>query len=179
MAALFGVIGTVASVGGSAMSSAAARKAGKAGQQAKEYEATQYERQAVSSIASAQRNMLDERRRKELVISRAQALAAFGGGGVHDVTVQNIIADIDNEGSYREAVALYQGEEESRKLNEAARLARIEGRVIRKGGQAQAKAYAAQGVATAAQGFSSLYTKYSQNTNTTKYNTLSSGTGTN
>lgn len=183
MAALIGVLGLVASVGGSAMQSSAARKSGKDGQEAKEFEAKKYEAQGVQAIASAQRDMLNERRKKELVISRAQALAAFGGGGVNDPTVQNIIADIDNEGAYREAVALYQGEEESRKLNEAAYLSRKEGAIIREGGNALAKAHAIQGVSSAAQGASSLYSKYNQG----KYNsaqagrntTLATGTGLN
>lgn len=174
MAWLGTVISTVAGVGGSAMSSSAARKAGKAGQAAKEYEARQYEKQSVQSVASAQRDMLSERRNKELVVSRAQALAAFGGGGTADPTVVNIIADLEGEGAYRETVALYQGEQEAKKLREAARLARIEGDVIKKGGQAQAKAYTAQGVAAAGQGISSLYSKYSQNTTNKQ---LSSGTG--
>lgn len=176
LASVLPYIGAIAGIGGSAMSASAARKAGKAGQQAKEFEATQYERQAPQAIASAQRVMLNERRNKELIVSRAQALAAFGGGSVADPTVQNIIADLSSEGAYREAVALYQGEDEARRLHEAAYLARVEGDVIRKGGSAQAKAYQAQGVAAAASGASSLYTKYSQN-NTNK--TLASGTGVN
>lgn len=176
MAWLGTVIQTVAGVGGSAMSASAARKAGKAGQQAKEYEATQYEKQAVQSVASGQRDMLAERRRKELVVSRAQALAAFSGGGASDPTVVNLIADLEGEGAYREAVALYRGEEEGKKLREAARLARVEGDVIKKGGQAQAKAYTAQGVAAVGQGVSSLYSKYSQSTTNKQ---LASGTGVN
>lgn len=161
MATFLKAVGTIAGVGGSALSADGAKKAGKAGQQAKEYEARQYEAQAVQVIGTAQRDMLKERRQKEMVVSRAQALAAFGGGSVSDPTVVNIIADLENEGAYREAVALYQGEEEANKLRQAAGLAKMEGRVIRKGGQAQAKAYAYQGVATAAQGFSSMYSKYS------------------
>ena len=183
MAALVGVIGLVAGVAGSAAQANAARKSGKRGQQAKEYEARQYETQAIQSVASAQRDMLNERKKKELVVSRAQALAAFGGGGVSDPTVQNIISDIDSEGAYREAVALYQGEEEARKLNEAASLARKEGVIIREGGNELAKAHAIQGVASAAQGISSLYGKYNQG----RYNsqqagrttTLATGTGLN
>ena len=170
MAALIGVIGLVASVGGSAMQGEAARRAGKAGQEQKEYEAARYEQQAVQEVASAQRDMLEERRRKELVVSRAQALAAFGGGGVSDPTVQNIIADLDSEGAYREAVALYQGKESARQLHQSADLARLEGRNIRQGGKDLAAAYTVQGIASAAQQASSLYTKYSQSQN------LSSGT---
>lgn len=180
MAALIGVAGLAFSAYGSSKSKSAAKEAGREGQIAKEFEAKQLERQAVASLGSAQRTMLAERRRKELVVSRAQALAAFGGGGVSDPTVQNIVSDIEGEGAYREAIALYQGEDEARKLNESAYLSRKEGAVIRRGGQAQARAYQAQGISTALQGASSLYTKYSQSqTNATtagRNSTLASGT---
>lgn len=179
MAWIGALIGAVAGVGGSAMSAEQARKVGKLGQQAKEYEAQTYEEQAKRVVGSAQRDMLAERRRKEMVVSRAVALAAAGGGGVHDPSVQNILADLDAEGKYREAVALYQGEEEGRKLKEAARLARMEGQIIRKGGQAQAKAYTAQGVQAAAQGFSTLYSKYNQSQLDKQQAKPSSGTGLN
>ena len=183
MAALVGVIGLGVSLYGSSRSASAAKKAGKEGQRAKEFEAMQLERQANASLGSAQRTMLAERRRKELVISRAQALAAFGGGSVSDPTVQNIISDLEGEGAYREAIALYQGEDESRKLNESAYLSRKEGAVIRRGGRETARAYQAQGISTALQGASSLYTKYSQSqTNKTtagRTGTLASGTSLN
>lgn len=183
LAAVLPYISLIAGVGGSAMQANAAREAGKAGQEAKEYEADRYEEQAIASVASAQREMLNERRKKELIVSRAQALAAFGGGGVNDPTVQNIIGDLDGEGAYREAVSLYQGEEEARKLNLAAGLSRLEGANIRKGGEAQSRAYAIQGIASAASSASSLYSKYNQG----KYNatqagrntTLATGTGLN
>lgn len=175
MAALIGVLpylSAIAGVAGSALSANAARNSGKLGQEAKEYEAQQYESRAIASVASAQRDMLNERKNKELIISRAQALAAFGGGGVNDPTVQNLIADIDNEGAYREAVALYRGEEEARKLNEAASLSRREGVIIMEGGKVQAMAYAVTG----------LYGKYNQKYNAEqagKTATLSTGTGLN
>lgn len=183
MAALVGVLGLAVSVYGSQQSSVAAEKAGKEGQRAKEYEAKQYEKQATAVIGSAQRTMLAERRRKEMVVSRAQALAAFGGGSVSDPTVQNIVSDLEGEGAYREAIALYQGEDESRKLNEAASLSRREGAVIRKGGRSLSRAYQAQGISTALQGASSLYTRYSQNqanqATAGRTSTLASGTSLN
>lgn len=176
-------IGGIASVAGSAAQAKAARKSGRLGQEQKEYEAKQYEKQAIQSVASSQREMLDERRKKELVISRAQALAAFGGGGVSDPTVQNIIADIDGEGAYREAVALYQGESEAAKLTEAANLSRREGAIIRKGGKDLARAHEIQGVVSAAQSVTSLYGRYNQGRYNTQQagrtTTLATGTGVN
>lgn len=183
LAAVLPYISLIAGVGGSAMQASAAREAGKAGQEMKELEAQNYEAQAVQSVASAQREMLNERRRKELVVSRAQALAAFGGGGVNDPTVQNIIGDLEGEGAYREAIALYQGEEEARKLEYAAGLSRLEGLNLRKGGEAQSRAYAIQGVASAVQSASSLYSKYNQakynSTQAGRTTTLATGTGLN
>ena len=173
MALLLGAASLFAGVGGSALSSRGQRRAGKLGQQAKEYEAQTYERQAKNVVGAAQVDMLNERRNKELIASRATALAAAGGGGVHDTTVQNIISDINSEGAYREAVALYRGEDEARKLTEAARLSRMEGATIRKGGQAQSRATVIQGAGNALGGASSLYGKYGARTG------LQAGTGTN
>lgn len=181
LAAVIPYISAIAGVAGSAMQANAAREAGKAGQEAKEYEAKRYEEQAIASVASAQREMLNERRKKELIVSRAQALAAFGGGSVNDPTIQNIIGDLDGEGAYREAIALYQGEEEARKLNTAAGLSRMEGLNLRKGGEATSRAYAIQGVSSAISSASSLYAKYNQGAYNAaqagRTTTLATGTG--
>jgi hypothetical protein len=178
MAYLTGILSLIVGVAGTSMSAEASKEAGKEGQKQKEYEANVLEEQATNAVGEGQREMLNERRRKEMVISRATALAAFGGGSVSDVTVQNIVADIDNEGSYREAVALYQGEYKGRQLNESARLSRMEGQLARKGGNLQARAQVVQGTSNALGQVSSLYTKYSQN-NTPASTTLASGTGAN
>jgi hypothetical protein len=95
--------------------------------------------------------------------SRALALSAAGGGGTNDPTVVNIIGDIEGEGAYRQAVALYQGEQNALRLQEGARISRAEGNNAIDAARQQGKALDYQAAGYAAQGISSMYSKYSQN----------------
>lgn len=94
--------------------------------------------QATQVVASAQRQALNERKNAELLASRAIAVAAAGGGGADDNTVTNIVADIDAEGAYRAAVAMYEGETEAANLRYQGELAAWEGNQAYKAGNAAA-----------------------------------------
>ena len=147
---------------GTAVGAVGKIQAGQAAKEAGKDQQAELHRQAIQEVAAAQIKMLDERRKKEMVISRAQALAAFGGGSVSDPSIQNLIADIDNEGSYREAVALYNGEERARKLESQGAMARKAGKQ-----RAQASNISAISDVMTSEGFASgvsqglsLYEKY-------------------
>lgn len=90
---------------------------------------------AVQTRASAQRAALEESRQAELKASRAVAVAAAGGGGVDDPTVINILEDIEAEGAYRSAVAMYEGESLARQQLYEGKLAEIQGEQDYKTGQ--------------------------------------------
>lgn len=89
------------------------------GQSAREqgdFQAAQLREQAGDSQASGQRQAYFEARHARYVASAALASAAASGGGASDPTVINIIAEIAQEGAYREKAALYQGDERARQM---------------------------------------------------------------
>lgn len=145
---------------GSKKSARAAKARGRAKKRLTDFEAAQLEQQAGQSIAVSQRGAAEERRRADLTASRALALAAAGGGGVSDPTMQNLFADIEGEGAYRSAVALYEGEEQARQLKLAAQAKRMEGDIALQGGEAEASAYNLAGIGSLLEGAGSLYMKY-------------------
>jgi hypothetical protein len=126
----------------------------------KKVESAQLEQQAGQVVSAAQLDAAEERRRTDLIASRAVAVAAAGGGGVHDPTVANIIADIHGEGAYREGVALYQGEEQARRLKMGASNALSEGALLEQAGKDRQKAHDLEAWGSAARGASSLYSRY-------------------
>ena len=156
------VLGTALSYAGSRKAARAAEEAARRKKQLADFEAAQLEQQAGQSVAASQRGAMEERRRAELVSSRALALSAAGGGGVSDPTMQNLFADIKGEGAYRSSVALYQGEEQARQLRMAAKAKRMEGDIAVQGGADQASAYNLASVGSLIEGASSLYMKYGQ-----------------
>jgi len=106
-----------------------------------EFEAQQLEQNALTTVAASQRTASEERRQSDLIQSRALALAAASGGGASDPTVTRVISELAGIGSYRSAVALYEGEENARQMRLGAVARRQEGRLgLQAGGSAQ-KAY--------------------------------------
>lgn len=84
--------------------------------QEKEFEAAQAEQAANAEMGAAQIRAAQEKRKSRIIQSRAMALAASSGGGASDPTVVNIISDLESEGSYRAAVAMYEGQDRARTL---------------------------------------------------------------
>lgn len=175
IAAGVAVVGLVVNLSGNRSAKKAAKKRGEKIQQAKEYEALQYEQQAGQVVAASQRVAGQERHKAKVIASRALALAAASGAGASDTTVENILADIDGEGAYRASVALYQGEEQARRLKMAAQGRRLEGEAAKEGADVEAKAYDIKAAGAIVDTTSSIYGKYSKGgpnqTTTTKNNT--------
>jgi hypothetical protein len=145
---------------GGIMAGAGARSAGKAEQRAAEFQAQQLEQNAGQAVAASQRVAEEERRKAQLVASRALAVAAASGGGASDVSVQNIIAEIQGEGTYRAMTALYEGEERARQLRMGAAGKRFEGDIAAKSGRQKQMAYTIGGLGEMGIGGASLYMKY-------------------
>lgn len=101
---------------GTGLQAAGAYRRGKLARLYGRLQSQQYKASAKQAVASSQRAAFEEQRRAELMASRALAVAAAGGGGADDPTVTKIIADINGEGAYRAAVAMYEGEEAAKKL---------------------------------------------------------------
>ena len=146
MAMILGLVGLVAGVAGSGMANEAAIKAGKQEQAFRR-------KQATAVRAEASQTAWNERENKERILSRATALAAASGAGVSDPTMVKILGDLEGEGAYREAVAVYQGEAQAKLLEQMGDSAKQEGRD-------KADYYGAQGISSALQGASTLYSQY-------------------
>lgn len=78
--------------------------------------------------AASQRTAYDQQRRGELAVSRARAVAAASGGGATDSTVTDIVGRIAGEAAYRSQLALYEGNDAARQLQERADMLRYGGR---------------------------------------------------
>jgi hypothetical protein len=141
-----GVVGGMSAREGIKEAGDQAYEEGFATQAEREWEAKQHDYFATQERASAQRTAYEERRIGRIAESRAVAVAAFGGGGVDDPTVLNIIGDIHQETEYRALFAIYEGGQKARIHDIEASLLRYEGAQAVRAGQIrlQESKYAAQ-----------------------------------
>ena len=140
------ILNTALSVGGNL---SAAEDERRRGEQAKAIA----EERAKKSIISGQQKMLYERHKGDLVTSRALALSAAGGGDATDPTSLNIIADIKGESAFREAAAMYTGEED-------ARILRMGGEIAKEEAEASASAYQIGALSSALSGGATLFDRF-------------------
>ena len=148
------------SIAGNLSSAAAARQSGRMAQQEAEYEAAQDRVNANNALASSQLAAQEERRKGELVQSRAIALMAASGGGVTDPGNVSLLARNAGETAYRSAVALYKGEDEARTLNSRADAAVYSGDSAKTSANARARAYNVSAFGDMLKGGSSLYERF-------------------
>lgn len=153
-------VGAILGAAGQYQQGRIARKQGEAMQQAKAFEAEQLDENAGQAVAASQRQAMEQRRRASLVASRALALSAASGAGASDPTIENIISDIDGEGEYRAAVALYEGEERARRMRLGADAALFEGDMAAATGRAQGRAATVGALGSLAMAGGSMYAKY-------------------
>lgn len=125
-------LGPVAKIAGSALSAFGNYQAGKAAARAGRAQQKADNAAAVQQLAASQREMLDQRRQAHLLASRALAVAA-AGGGADDPSTLHLIADINGEGAYRSALALYGGEAKAQQLRAQGEAAARAGRQKRSG----------------------------------------------
>lgn len=172
LAAAIPYVGTILGAAGSIRSAKAARKQGRQILALRNEQAVDLERQAIEVKAIAQRQAIDDQEKAELLISRAQAVAAASGGSATDQTVLDVMSDIEGEGAYRAAMAMYQGEREAETLRQEAKYTRMGGEISRKESNARASAYEMEAAETIAQGATTFYDRYNRGR-------MSSGLGTN
>jgi hypothetical protein len=159
---------------GGALEAENTRRAAARKKAAAELEANVLETQAGQQIAAAQRDVLDVKRVGQLAASRAQALAAFSGGGATAPTVLKVIGNLAKESAYNGARALFAGEEKARLMRlqahikrqegdwaleageEAAGMAELRGEAAGSAGDAQSRAYKTAQLGTLMNGASSV-----------------------
>lgn len=117
-------------VGGTVLSTAGALAGGIAAKNAADFEAEQLEKKANTERAVASRKVAEQARQKELVLSRAKTVGATSGGGQD----YNLLGDLEEEGTYRQLVALWEGENAAQGLQDQARASRAGGRARRTAG---------------------------------------------
>lgn len=146
----------VLTIAGTALSAKGARQQGKADRAAAEFQADQLDQQAGQEQAAAQRVAADQARITKYAESRALAVAAASGAGASGRTVSGVISKIAQEGAYRSALALYQGDSEARQM-------RVRAQAARETGVRQDEAYSSKAYASVLTGGSSLFGKYGKN----------------
>jgi hypothetical protein len=159
-AAAMKITGSVLEMEGHRAAGEAARVTGQRRNVAAQFEAQQLEQQAGQVVAASQRDAREERRKADLVASRALALAAASGGGASDPTVVRIIAGIAGEGSYRASVSLYRGEDQARRLRMGAKARRYEGAAAEDIGLREEAGHEIAGTAALFSGSSTLAGRY-------------------
>lgn len=131
--------------GGTILSTAGTIAAGSAANSAAKFEAKQLTQRATAERGTASHKAQEEHRQKRLVQSRARAVGAASGGGLD----YGLDAAIEEEGTYRAMVALWEGEEAARGFEAQADARRFEGQ------QKQTASYLQAG-SRFASGYSSL-----------------------
>ena len=152
MAALIatvGGLGNVLALGGTIVSTLGAIQSGKAQNAAAEYQAQQLDAQGKTERAVSQREAQEERRQKELAISRARVVGAASAGG-QDLA---LLGDIEEDGELRALSALWQGEEAAKGRKNQAAATRFEGKQAKKAGLIK-------GLGTLMDGGASFYENY-------------------
>lgn len=147
--ALAGGLGKVLAIGGTIISTAGAIQSGKTQNAAAQYQAQQLEAQGKTERAVSQREAQEERRQKELALSRARVVGAASGGG-QDLA---LLGDIEEDGELRALSALWQGEEAAKGRKNQAAASRFEGRQAKSAGLVK-------GLGTLMEGGTSFYEKY-------------------
>jgi hypothetical protein len=115
-------------VGGTLLSSVGAIQAGNNAARAAEFNARELEEKGKAERAIASKKAVEKRRRKEIVLSRARAVAAASGGG-QDL---DLLGDLEEEGEYNAQMAIWQGEEAARGRKNQAGATRFEGRMAKR-----------------------------------------------
>jgi hypothetical protein len=154
---------TSADVGGALFSALTSLQAGNQARKAANFQAEQLRQQAGQQQASAQRQAADVARQGDMIASSALAHAAASGGGASDPTVINLIARNAGESAYRQAVALYGGDEAARTMQLQADAREYEGKQAQVNGAVNAAAQTMGARATLLKGMAreaSLYQRF-------------------
>ncbi len=129
-------------IGGTLLSVAGQAKAGERSLVRGKTQKALNEVAAGQVIAIGQRSALEEKRRTEIIASRALAVASAGGAAQD---IDRLIADISGEGLYRANLAMYEAETESERL-------KYEGVLAEQIGQDEFRAGGTQQLATVLSG---------------------------
>ena len=170
------ITGSLLQAFGAVQQGKSAAIAGETAQQAAEFNALMLEfsarealRQGGQAKAISQRQAAEERRQGRIATSRALAVASASGAGVSDPTIVNLISRGEGEAHFRASVALYEGEEEMRRLRfdalmgrGAATQSRLAGAAANLAGQNAQSQFNLVAAGKVVEGSASLFSKYAR-----------------
>lgn len=107
-------IGTVASLGGTAIQAGAQARNADYQQKVAQAESDALAAKANEDAAAGQRTAITQSRRTDLVLSRARALSAASGAGATDPTELTTEGGIAQQGDYNALSSLYEGQNRAR-----------------------------------------------------------------
>lgn len=105
---------------------------GKTAKRIANIEAEQLKKQGIASKAEAVQTAKHERKKSELMQSRAKALAGKSGSAVSSGDVQKAISDIDQQGEYNALAALYSGYSAANSKEYEASLRKTQGKIAQR-----------------------------------------------
>jgi len=133
------------------------------------WEAKQLEMKATEEKAIGQRDMLIERRQKNMALSRLQTVAAGSGFSATDPSALAIGDEIEKYGTYKEQLAMYGGTSKERDLNLSAAGRRHEGAMAYDAGQAAKQGSYLTAAGTILGGASTMAERYARRSSPTTY----------
>ena len=133
-----------------------------------EFSAEQLERNANEAEAASQRVAEEDRRKAEVLKSRARAAAAMATGSASDVGTLDLISKIDAAGEYNALSALYAGKQAGGGLRTMATSSRYGAKSARTAGNISALSTIMSGAASAYPRFGSSDTGPNPNSNKKK-----------
>jgi cell division protein FtsL len=131
-------IGTILSVVGTFVSAAGTMAAAKQQEKAAEWQKLEYERQAKSETAAAQRDAEALQHKKDLALSRLQTVAAASGFSATDPTALNVGGEIEKYGTMQQQMAQYGGADRAAGLRAQGDLGVLAAKARTTGANAQA-----------------------------------------
>lgn len=152
---------TIAAIGvglaGTAMSTFGAIREGQAANAAAKFEAQQLEQRAKEQEAAGQLSALEERRKSNILQSRALAVAGASGGGALDPNVLNIVSGLAGEGEQAFQSELFNARSRAGTLEAQAAGRRFEGKQAKTAGLIKGVSTAFSGLSSAAMGGASFF----------------------
>jgi hypothetical protein len=118
------------SIASTVIGGAGALYGGKQEKEAGKEEAERLRKRGIARRAEAGAAAREELRQGRLVKSRAQAVAAAGGGNLSDPSLVNLMGDLEGETQYRALVRMFEGADEAEGLNEVAFAREKEGKAL-------------------------------------------------
>ena len=130
------------------------------------WQAAQLKQKANAERASGQRAAIEERKKGDLTMSRARAVAAASGAGAGDPTVMNILGNLASDTEYNALSRLYEGDSSAQSLETQANALQWQGAQAAQAGTSLASSTRTAGMFNAigqiGQSAGSFYGKYGE-----------------